>query len=290
MVGSQTARLLNVSELAAPLALSRPTVRDYVTLLERIFLVEELPPWHGNRLSRLVKTPKVHLGDSGLACALLGLDAEALAADRATLGQLLETFVVQELRRLASGLAGRVDFLHYRDRDGAEVDVVLERGPRELAGVEVKAGATVTASDFRGLRKLQESAGSRFKAGVVLYDGEAAPRRAAAAPLGGVGPYSCRSPQPVIVTPVIFVPPWMPIAAPRAARAAWAWPESMDLVSRLCSAATSAARSWVLRSTSLDGGGTVPSPPPPQPRRLSPGRWPPGERSEGVLANGSRGG
>jgi len=91
MIGSQTARLLNVSELAAPLALSRPTVRDYITLLERIFLVEELPPWHGNRLSRLVKTPKVHLGDSGLACALLGLDAEALAADRATLGQLLET-------------------------------------------------------------------------------------------------------------------------------------------------------------------------------------------------------
>jgi predicted AAA+ superfamily ATPase len=173
LVGAQTARLLNISELSAPLSLSRPTVRDYVTLLERIFLVEELPPWHGNRLSRLVKTPKVHLGDSGLACALLGLDAEALNADRTALGQLLETFVVQELRRLASGVADRLDLLHYRDRDGAEVDVVLERGPRELAGVEVKAGATVTASDFRGLRKLQEAAGARFKAGVVLYDGEA---------------------------------------------------------------------------------------------------------------------
>lgn len=172
LVGAQTARLLNVSDLASPLGLSRPTVRDYVTLLERIFLVDELPPWHGNRLSRLVKTPKVHLGDSGLACALLGLDAEALAADRATLGQLLETFVVQEVRRLASGLPDRIDFLHFRDRDGAEVDVVLERSPRELAGIEVKAGATVTASDFRGLRKLQQAAGSRFKAGVVLYDGE----------------------------------------------------------------------------------------------------------------------
>jgi hypothetical protein len=172
-VGAQTARLLNLSDLAAPLTLSRPTVRDYVTLLERIFLVHELPPWHGNRLSRLVKTPKVHLGDSGLACALLGLDAGALTADRAVLGQLLETFVVQELRRLASGLPERIDFLHYRDRDGAEVDVVLERGPGEIAGVEVKAGATVTASDFRGLRKLQVAAGPRFRAGVVLYDGEA---------------------------------------------------------------------------------------------------------------------
>lgn len=126
--------------LAAPLALSRPTVRDYVTLLERMFLVEELPPWHGNRLSRLVETPKVHLGDSGLACALLGLDADALAADRATLGQLLETFVVQELRRLASRLAGRVDFLHYRDRDGAGVDVVLEHRTLREAPVPAPFG------------------------------------------------------------------------------------------------------------------------------------------------------
>ncbi len=173
LIGAQTARLLNVSDLSVPLGLSRPTVRDYVTLLERVFLVDELPPWHGNRLSRLVKTPKVHLGDSGLACALLGLDAAALTADRGLLGQLLETFVVQELRRLASGLPQRIDFHHYRDRDGAEVDLVLERGAREVAGIEVKAGATVTAADFRGLRKLQVATGERFKAGVVLYDGEA---------------------------------------------------------------------------------------------------------------------
>jgi predicted AAA+ superfamily ATPase len=64
-----------------------------------------------------------------------------------------------------------VRFSHYRDRDGAEVVVVLERG-RLLAGVEVKAAATVTAKDFRGLRRLQEAAGPRFVSGVVLYDGE----------------------------------------------------------------------------------------------------------------------
>lgn len=62
--------------------MSRPTIRDYVTLLERVFLLEELPPWHTNRLSRLVKTPKLHVSDTGLACALLGLDADALMQDR----------------------------------------------------------------------------------------------------------------------------------------------------------------------------------------------------------------
>lgn len=173
LAAGQTARLMNVSDLAAPFQVSRPTIRDYVTLLERVFLIDALPPWHSNRLSRLIKTPKIHLGDTGLACALLGADASALAADRPLLGQLLETFVFQELRRQAGWLAELVRFYHFRDKDGAEVDIVLERGARELAGVEVKAGGTVTAADFRGLRKLREAGGARFVGGVVLYDGEA---------------------------------------------------------------------------------------------------------------------
>lgn len=168
----QTARLLNVTDLAAPFQLSRPTIRDYITLLERVFLIEELPPWHTNRLSRLVKTPKLHLGDTGVAAALLGLDAEALYGDRAVLGRFLETFVYQELRRQASGHQDEIRFHHFRDKDGHEVDIVLERRGRQSAGVEAKAAATVTQADFRGLRKLAAAAGQRFAAGVVLYDGE----------------------------------------------------------------------------------------------------------------------
>ena len=172
LAAAQTARLLNVANLAAPFQLSRPTIRDYITLLERVFLLDLQPPWHSNRLSRLIKTPKLHLGDTGLACALLGADAAALRADRPLLGQLLETFVFQELRRQASWGEEPLAFFHYRDKDGAEVDIVIERGARTLAGVEVKAAATVTEADFRGLRKLRQAAGSRFAAGVVLYDGE----------------------------------------------------------------------------------------------------------------------
>ena len=172
LAAGQTARLLNVTDLASPFQLSRPTIRDYVTLLARVFLLEELPPWHSNRLSRLIKTPKLHLGDTGLACALLGVDAAALWADRNLLGQLLETFVFQELRRQASWQESPIAFYHFRDKDGVEVDIVLEGSGQRVAGVEVKASATVTAGDFRGLRKLKESAGQRFAAGVVLYDGE----------------------------------------------------------------------------------------------------------------------
>lgn len=173
LAAGQTASLVNIAGLSAPFQLSRPTVRDYVTLLERVFLVERLPSWHSNRSSRLVKTPKLHMGDTGLAAALLGFDAPGLSKDRKVFGQLLETFVFQEIRRQANWADDPIELFHFRDRDGAEVDIVLERGATDIAGIEVKAASTVTQTDFRGLRRLRDATGERFVAGVVLYDGEA---------------------------------------------------------------------------------------------------------------------
>ncbi len=172
LAAAQTARLFNLSKLAAPFQLSRNTIRDYFTLLERLFLVDKLAPWHSNRMSRLVKTPKIHMEDSGLACALVGVQPMGLMANRPLLGQMLESFVVQEIRRQASWRGQPYSFFHFRDRDQAEVDLVIERGALEVAGIEVKAAATATQSDFRGLRKLKSAAGGKFAAGVVLYDGE----------------------------------------------------------------------------------------------------------------------
>jgi hypothetical protein len=144
-----------------------------VTLLERVFLLERLPSWHSNRLKRLVKRPKLHVGDTGVACALLGVDAARLDADRPALGSMLETFVLQELRRQASFAPEPLGFFHFRDRDDFEVDIVIERGHAAIAGVDVKAAATVNEADLRGLRKLRDAAGERFVAGVILYDGSA---------------------------------------------------------------------------------------------------------------------
>lgn len=166
-----TASLINVADLASPFQLTRQTIHDYLGLLERVFLLERLPAWHTNQLSRLVKRPKLHMGDTGVACALLGVDAKALEADRRLLGPLRETFVFQELRRQASGREQPVGFFHFRDRDDFEVDIVLEQGHGAVAGVEVKAAASVSAADLRGLHKLRDAAGKRFKSGIVLYDG-----------------------------------------------------------------------------------------------------------------------
>ncbi|PCI43225.1 MAG: AAA family ATPase [Moraxellaceae bacterium] len=171
LAASQTARLFNAADLASRFSISRPTIREYLALLEQIFLIEQLQPWHSNRLSRLIKTPKMHLADTGLACTLLGVNSKTLWQDKALLSQLLETFIYQELRKYADWHDEPLAFYHFRNKDKVEVDIIIEQG-RELAGIEIKASATVTQSDFKGLNKLKEACGEHFAAGVVFYDGE----------------------------------------------------------------------------------------------------------------------
>jgi len=171
LAATQTARLANLSELASQFELSRPTIRNYLTLIERLFLVEYLPPWFNNRAKRLIKSPKLHFGDTGLACNLLRCSAAELYEQRAILGQLLETFVFGELERQATAHTERLAFHHLRDKDSYEVDVVVQRGSRYVA-IEVKAANSVHEGDFRGIKRLRELLGSQFHAGIVLYDGE----------------------------------------------------------------------------------------------------------------------
>jgi len=171
LAAGQTARLANLSELASAFELSRPTIRAYLALLERLFLIEYLPPWFTNRAKRLIKTPKLHFGDTGLACSLLRCSAAEIDDQRELLGQLLETFVFGEIEKQASAHTERLTLHHVRDKDGYEVDIVLQSGTR-FAGIEIKAASSVGESDFRGLKRLRELLGARFHGGIVLYDGE----------------------------------------------------------------------------------------------------------------------
>ena len=168
---TQTSQLVNFTSLASSFQVSRTTICDYIALLEQMFFLEKLPPWYSSRLRRFIKTPKLHLCDTGLACALLGVSASSLKKDRLLSGQLLETFVFQELRRQASYHNQHHAFFHYRDKKGHEVDIVIERD-HKVAGVEVKSSATVNSSDFKGLRKLKTTVGKHFACGVILYNGD----------------------------------------------------------------------------------------------------------------------
>jgi predicted AAA+ superfamily ATPase len=167
-------QLVNLSQIGGQIGLNTKTVDKYIGILEKLFLVRRLPAWSRNELSRLIKTPKLHFLDAGLQSTLTRLTPELVLTQRTRFGATLETWVHGELRKLLSLIPEPWFLSHYRDKDQNEVDFVLESPLREVLGIEVKAAASVHMSDFKGLRKLQEAAGSQFVTGIVLYDGDKA--------------------------------------------------------------------------------------------------------------------
>ncbi len=150
------------------------TVRSYLDLLEDLRVVERLQPWYTNRLTRLVKTPKLHLIDPALLATLLGVDARAILLDGHLLGQLLESFVVAQIRPLLALGATPVDMSHLRDRGGEhEVDIVLENRRGDIVAIEVKAAPRAERRDVGHLEWLRDRLGDRFIRGVVLTTGAA---------------------------------------------------------------------------------------------------------------------
>ncbi|MDP9133756.1 MAG: DUF4143 domain-containing protein, partial [Actinomycetota bacterium] len=144
------------------------TLKRYVALLELTFLVRPLRAWYRNIGQRLVKSPKLAIVDSGLMHHQLGVRD---GVPDAAVGSLVENFVAMELVKQADLGGRRPAVLHFRTSAGVEVDALLERRDGRVAGVEVKAAATVTQSDLRGLRALAAKLGDDFLCGVVLHAG-----------------------------------------------------------------------------------------------------------------------
>lgn len=170
LLAEQAGQLANIANIASACRLSRPTVGRYIEVLERLFLVRQTAPWHSNRISRLIKTPKVHFLDSGLLAARLDLDADAVRQAPSRWGPVLETFVFAELSKLLSWSETRATISHFRTKDQDEVDFVLEDRRGRIVGIEVKSGATLRRGDSSGLRKLQEAAGDKFVRGIILHN------------------------------------------------------------------------------------------------------------------------
>lgn len=170
-LASTAGQMCNYTQLGGQVGLDGKTAARYVDVLEQMYLLKRIDVWARNRLSRVVKTPKLQFVDSGLLAALLNLSAEEVQQDRTRFGNLLETFVYAELLKHATTAQADCTLMYYRDADQFEVDIVIENPSGQIVGVEVKASATVKESDLRGLKKLAGLAGRDFKMGVILYDG-----------------------------------------------------------------------------------------------------------------------
>lgn len=164
-------QMCNYTQLGAQVGLDGKTALRYCGVFEQMYLLQRIDVWARNRLSRVVKTAKLQFLDAGLLASLLDLTAQEVAQDRTRFGNVLETFVFGELLKHSTTAQDDYRLMYYRDADKFEVDVVIENAAGQLVGVEVKASATVKASDLRGLKKWAALAGPQFRLGVVLYDG-----------------------------------------------------------------------------------------------------------------------
>lgn len=175
-LASQTGQLLNITKAAEAIGVERKTAEAHLRLLEDLFLVVRLPGWGKTLRSRVSVRPKVHLVDSGLAARLLRLTPAKLATLDPTalteFGNLLETFVVGELRKQASWLDEHITLGHWRTSDGTKVDLVAEFDDGQVLAFEVKANQRATGTDLSGLEQLRNALGPRFRAGIALTTGQ----------------------------------------------------------------------------------------------------------------------
>ncbi|HEV2482993.1 MAG TPA: ATP-binding protein [Puia sp.] len=172
LIGTRIGSTANLSDIARLSGVKNTTLQRYMALLEHVFLILRIPAWTPNIEGRFVKSPKIFLNDTGLLCHLRGEGVESLMENRTTAGAFLENFIVMEIVKQLSWSGLFLKPFHFSIHSGAEVDLILEDRKKQLYGIEIKSTASVSQSDFNGLRRLAEIAGKKFQRGIVLYGGD----------------------------------------------------------------------------------------------------------------------
>lgn len=166
--------LVNVDGMLADLGIPKTTGRRYYELLQRLYLVQEIPAWGTNLARASVRRPKLVLCDSGLTAHLAGVSTSKFSNEidgRPGAGHLFESFVIGELLKAADWAANDTTAFHWRDRGGREVDLLFERRDGGIVAIECKLSAAVDQPDFRHLEHLRDQLGDRFHGGAVVYLG-----------------------------------------------------------------------------------------------------------------------
>lgn len=173
VLAAQVGSLVNYTNIANAIGLADKTVRKYIQILEALYIVKLVPVYSNNQLKRVVKKPKVHFIDSGLASHLLNVDVKgSMEGKNEHLGNLVETFVYSELIKHASYSEENINIYHYRDNQKQEVDFVLESRSGDIVALEIKSGSTIKTNHFKGLIVLSKTMKNKNFKGIVLYGGD----------------------------------------------------------------------------------------------------------------------
>jgi len=165
--------LVKYANIANDIGQEDKLVKSYLEILELMFIIKLVPAYLKNKAKRQAVTmPKLHMIDTGLACSLLGIRNEEQLIHSNYFGGFLENLIFMELVKQNAWSDEQVGLYHFRDKHQYEVDIVIERDNNAIIGVEVKASATISASDFKGLIKLAEFNPKQFQYGIVFYSGK----------------------------------------------------------------------------------------------------------------------
>ncbi len=154
LLASRHGQILNKTDLAAPLGVSVPTIAQWLGVLETTAQTLIVPPFYENLGKRLIKSPKVFIADSGLACHLLGIDTTAELAKSPFQGALFEGFIAAEIVKAQANAGRRRELYYFRDEQGLEVDFLVPSRGGVVSLVECKAARTVTPPDAVPMQRL----------------------------------------------------------------------------------------------------------------------------------------
>lgn len=157
LLATRHGQILNKTDLAAPLGVSVPTISQWLGVLEVTAQILIVPPFYENLGKRLIKSPKLYLADSGLACHLLGIDSAAELAKSPSAGALFEGFIAAEIVKGQVNAGRRRELYHFRDEQGLEVDFMVPGRGGSLRLVECKAGRTVMPAMAAPMRRLADA-------------------------------------------------------------------------------------------------------------------------------------
>jgi len=157
LLASRHGRVVNKTDLAAPLGMSVPGITAWLRILEATHQILIVPPYFENLGKRLIKSPKIYVADSGLTCHLLGIDTETELRKSPLCGKLFEGFVAAEILKAQINRGRRPEIYHFRDQQGLEVDFLVPRRGGGLSMIEVKATRTPTPAMVAPMTRLAAS-------------------------------------------------------------------------------------------------------------------------------------
>ena len=172
IMAGRAGQLLNYNAVSNDVGVSSVTIKDWTSLLENAYIIELLPPWNRNQTSRVVKSPKLYFVETGLLVSLARISSPKEIGVTSMTGALFENMVIMEALKARYNSAAEPKLYFYRDNNGVEVDLILEKGQKELELFEIKSAYTISRDFIKNMNRFERLHPGYTISKNIIYSGE----------------------------------------------------------------------------------------------------------------------